>query len=110
MEQPMSAAEVPGYIASVQAVMPEIHLEAARWAAAGDDVLIEWTITGTVAGQAVSWSGADRFTLRGEHAVEGVAYFDTLPLWARLDPSSRGVQSREMPAWRRVAPMQTSSR
>ena len=43
----------------------------------------------------MSWDGADRFTLRGDRAVEGVAYFDTLPIWQKVNPSLRDVLSTD---------------
>jgi hypothetical protein len=30
--------------------------------------------------------GVDRFSLKGDRATYGIAYFDTLQLWARVDP------------------------
>jgi ketosteroid isomerase-like protein len=87
MESPISSAEIPDYVRKLKAAAPDISLRVHRWAAADDFVLIEWTITTTVNDEAVEWSGVDRFTLRGDRAVYGVAYFDTLPLWAHLDPS-----------------------
>jgi hypothetical protein len=81
--------EIPDYLRRLQSVAPDIHLEPTRWAASGDEVFIEWTMTATRHGDddAARWSGVDRFTLRGDRAIEGIAYFDTAPLWARLDPS-----------------------
>lgn len=76
--------EIPDYVRRLKALAPDIHLEPRRWAAAGADVLIEWTISLTRDGEAVTWDGVDRFTLDGDRAVEGVAYFDTSPIWARL--------------------------
>ena len=87
MEKAISARQVPAYVARIKSVASDIRLQVKTWAARGDDVLIEWVISATFAGEAVQWAGADRFTLRGDRALEGVAYFDTLPLWARLDPS-----------------------
>lgn len=87
MHEPLAGTDVPDYVAAIQRAMPDVRLRVDRWAASGEDVLIEWTMEGTFAGAQVSWSGADRFTLRDEEAIEGVAYFDTLPLWSRVDPS-----------------------
>jgi ketosteroid isomerase-like protein len=87
MREPLPAANVADYVRSLLAVAPDLTLRVERWAARDDSVLIEWTISGGFRGETVRWSGVDRFTLRGERAVEGVAYFDTLPLWARIDPS-----------------------
>jgi len=95
MEEPLSQHKIADYVRQLQKVAPDIRLEVARWAARGDDVLVEWTIRATWQDEEVSWMGVDRFTLRGDRAVEGVAYFDTLPLWARIDPSMRRESSLE---------------
>jgi hypothetical protein len=95
MEAPISASEIPGYVQRLLDILPDITLAPTRWAANDDTVLIEWTITATFRGEAVSWDGADRFTLRGDRAVEGVAYFDTLPIWQRVNPALREVVSTD---------------
>lgn len=87
MEAPIPAPEIPDYVRRILRAAPDIRLDVESWAASQDIVLIEWTITTTIAGEERRWGGADRFTLRGDRAVEGVAYFDTLPLWAAVDPS-----------------------
>ena len=46
-------------------------------------------MSASVRGQQVQWEGADRFTLKGDRAIYGVAYFDTLPLWVAIDPSMK---------------------
>jgi hypothetical protein len=50
-------------------------------------------LTASVAGRQLSRDGIDHFTLRGDRAVEGIAYFDTLPLWTRLDPTMQRTSS-----------------
>jgi ketosteroid isomerase-like protein len=86
MKAPLPGSQVPAYVERITRSFPDISLRVKRWAASGDDVLIEWTITTTLAGSRVEVPGADRFTLRDGRAIEGVAYFDTLPLWALLEP------------------------
>ena len=86
MAAPIGADEIPGYVERLLAALPDITLTPKSWAAQGAVVLIEWTITATFRDRKVSWDGADRFTLRGDRAVEGVAYFDTLPIWRAIDP------------------------
>jgi hypothetical protein len=56
---------------------------------AGDHLFIEWTITMTPPGEdePITWEGVDRFTLKGDRAVEGIAYFDTSPMWTRIGAS-----------------------
>ncbi len=80
-------AEIPDYLRRVKTLVPDISLRPLRWAQTEDGVLIEWEISGTFRDQQLSWRGADRFTLRGDRATEGVAYFDTHRLWVNADPS-----------------------
>lgn len=87
MEAPIAHHEIPDYVRRIKSASPDISLAVDRWAARDDFVLIEWTITASLRGEPVSWSGVDRFTLKGDRAIEGIAYFDSLPLWARVDPS-----------------------
>jgi SnoaL-like protein len=81
--------EIPDYVRRLKSAAPDITLRPKRWAASGDDVFIEWTISMTPpdGDRPISWDGVDRFTLEGDRAREGVAYFDTSPIWARLDPT-----------------------
>jgi uncharacterized protein (TIGR02246 family) len=87
MEEPLPVDQIADYVRALQQLVPNMRLTVDRWAARGDDVLIEWTVNATLQGEETSWKGVDRFTLRGDRAVECVAYFDTLPLRAKLDPS-----------------------
>ena len=87
MTEPIGRSEIVDYVRRFTSVAPDISLRPIRWAARDDYVLIEWTITATFNGEPISWYGVDRFTLRGDRATEGIAYFDSLPLWARVDPS-----------------------
>lgn len=87
MREPISRADVPAYVRQLTTLVPDLSLAVRHWSSAGDVVLIEWVLTGTFDGEPVEITGADRFTLRGDQAVEGVAYFDTNPLWARIDPA-----------------------
>ena len=62
------------------ALMPDLHGRTRRWGETEDGVLIEHTLTGTLAGKQVSWDLTDRITLRDGRVVERIAYFDPLPL------------------------------
>lgn len=77
MAAPIPHTEIPAYVDRIKRAVPDISLRVLNWASVDDRVLIEWEITGTFGGAPVAWRGADRFTLRGDRAVEGVAYFDT---------------------------------
>jgi hypothetical protein len=87
MAAPIPHSAIPAYVERIKALVPDISLRVLNWAAIDSGVLIEWEITGSFAGEQLAWRGADRFALRGDRAVEGVAYFDTHALWARIDPS-----------------------
>ena len=87
MARPIPARQVPDYVRRIKALVPDLSLEVDNWAARGEVVLIEWTIRGTFDGERLSWKGMDRFSLRDDKAKEGVAYFDTFPLWVRIDPT-----------------------
>ncbi|MGH2963777.1 MAG: nuclear transport factor 2 family protein [Solirubrobacterales bacterium] len=95
MEQPISAEEIPDYIRGIKAALPDVSLAVERWLAGEDFVLIEWVMGGTLFGRDVRWAGADRFTLRGDRATDGVAYFDSLPLWSLVDRSMARESSLE---------------
>ena len=86
MKEPLPAEGIADYVRSVLALAPDLRLRVDRWAQGDDFVLIEWTISASFRGEPVEWSGVDRFSLRGDRATYGVAYFDTLPLWAKVDP------------------------
>lgn len=89
MERPIGKAEITAHVARVQTLIPDQRIEVKRWADNGDDVFIEWTAFASFRGESVSWSGASRFTLRDGLIVEEIAYFDTLPLRALIDPGLR---------------------
>ena len=105
MSHPIGHSEILDYVRRIKEVAPDISLRPTRWATAEDYVLIEWTITATFDGEPVSWDGVDRFTLRDDRATEGIAYFDSLPLWARLDPSMQRGSALETAAARAGDPV-----
>jgi hypothetical protein len=87
MSLPLPASEIVGYIAGVKAAAPELHLIPKGWAARGELLYIDWTMYSTVAGEPVQWNGADKCIMRGDRATYIEAFFDTHPLWVRVDPS-----------------------
>jgi ketosteroid isomerase-like protein len=80
---PIPRDELPAFVDSLLAVWPDHRIEATRWAATDDGVLIEWVTTGTLAGSPIELRGADRYTLRDGKVSEGVAYFDPRPVLER---------------------------
>jgi ketosteroid isomerase-like protein len=93
MPRPITREEEPGYISGLKEAIPDLKLELTRWGETKDGVLVEWRITGTLADEPLEVVGADHFTLRGDKAVEGVAYFDTYPIWSRIDSSMKRDQT-----------------
>jgi SAM-dependent methyltransferase len=79
MAEPIGADAVPRHIERLMAAIPDVSLRVLRWAIGDEHLFIEWELTGTLGDAPLAVSGVDRFTLRGERAVEGVAYFDTAP-------------------------------
>lgn len=67
--------------ASLLSLVPDLNAEVHRWGETRDGLLIEFTLSGSVAGVAVSWPAIDRIVLRGDGlASERVSRFDSLPL------------------------------
>jgi ketosteroid isomerase-like protein len=57
--------------------IPDLTNEVRRWGVTADGVLIEFTLSGTVGGRAVSWDVVDRFVVGDDGlATERVSYFD----------------------------------
>jgi SnoaL-like protein len=97
--------EIPDYVRRLKSFVPDISLEPKRWASSGNDLFIEWTISMTPPGEdePISWDGVDRFTLKGDRAVEGIAYFDTSPMWGRMGASPEEGDLLDAAATRREA-------
>ena len=90
MDKPLIRDEIPAHQARTSTLLPDISVCVTRSAINGSDVFIEWESSGTFLGRRVNWGGASRFTLRDGLIVEEVAYFDTLPLRALVDPRIGG--------------------
>jgi hypothetical protein len=61
--------------------IPDLTGEVHRWGATSDGVLIEFTLSGTVAGKPISWNAVDRFVVGlAGLATERVSYFDSAPV------------------------------
>jgi hypothetical protein len=85
MEQATDRAGLSEFFQAGFAMMPDFRISPTRWAAAADDVLIEWTAKGTVGGQQIAWNGMDRFTFDAEMIVEARAYYDTRPIMEAVE-------------------------
>jgi SnoaL-like domain len=92
MSKPITGAQEPEYARRAKLMMPDIAVEIRAAAFDGDVVFVEYTTRGTpasgaLAGRRLSWDGIGRFRLRGDRVIDAVGRWDTLPLWAELEPS-----------------------
>ncbi len=69
MARPVAYADAPDYVRRIKSSLPDVRLEVRDWAARGNTVFIEWTMTATVRGTPVTWDGADRIILRDGLAI-----------------------------------------
>ena len=77
MTEPANREGVVAHFAQTLAQLPDLRVAVIRWAPTGESVLIEWRATATVMNQPVSWTGVDRFALRGDRMYEARVYWDT---------------------------------
>lgn len=71
--------------AKILALTPDLTGEVHRWGATEDGVLVEFTLSGSVAGTSVSWRAVDHLVLREDGlASERVSYFDSAPIVLRI--------------------------
>jgi hypothetical protein len=67
--------------AGLLALVPDLTADVHRWGETPNGVLIEFTLSGSIAGVPVSWRAVDRVALRDDGlASERVSYFDSAPL------------------------------
>jgi len=69
-----------GFVRPLFELIGDLHGEVQDWAARGDVIYIELALRGTLGGRPVVLTTCDRITLRGERAIERLAYSDPLPL------------------------------
>ena len=73
---------------------PGLTVTVHRWAASGDVVFIEFTLSGEFGGRQLSWPAVDRFFLRDGLIAERVNYADGAKLFVEILKRPRG--------WRRL--------
>jgi len=67
--------------ATILDLVPDLTGEVHAWGATEDGLLVEFTLSGSVAGVPISWPAVDRIVLGPDGlATERVSYFDTAPL------------------------------
>ncbi|MEW6777247.1 MAG: nuclear transport factor 2 family protein [Bdellovibrionota bacterium] len=74
------------------AALPDMTGKITRWSATGETLFIEMTFAATVGGKKTEWKNVDRFLFRGAKAVERVAYFNPLKLYAAFLMSPSGIR------------------
>jgi len=84
MREPGDREAVVELFRGVLAQLPDLRIGVIRWAPTGDAVMIEWRATATLAGRPLSWTGVDRFNIRGERMYEGQVYWDTRGVAERM--------------------------
>lgn len=77
MTEPADREGVVEHFRQVLTQLPDLKVDVLQWAPTGDAVMIEWRASATVAGQALSWQGVDRFNVRGDRMYKGQVYWDT---------------------------------
>ena len=87
LASPLNGSAVPRWSEGIKAALHDFTFQAEEWASRGNLVFLQWTSTATVGGRSLRWSGVDRFRLRDGRIAEEVVYFDTLQIWAALDPA-----------------------
>lgn len=90
LEAPMTPAthtlaEGKRAFAALLRVVPDLEAVVHRWGPTEDGLLIEFTLSGTAAGAALSWDAVDRIVLREDGlATSRISYFDSGPLLRTL--------------------------
>ena len=93
MTEPADRERVVEHFRGVLQRLPDLRIEIIRWAPTGDAVLLEWKAQATVAGRAVSWTGVDRFSIRGDRMYEATVYWDTRKVADRMAAAMQSVQT-----------------
>jgi SnoaL-like domain len=98
MVTPITGAEEPEYARRAKLLMPDVGIAIRASACQDDVVFVEYTTSGTPAagrlqGRHLSWEGIGRFTLRDDRVIDAVGRWDTLPLWAELEPAMGRTES-----------------
>lgn len=94
MSAPGDREAVVEHFRGVLAQLPDLRIEVVRWAPTGDAAIVEWRASATIAGQPISWSGVDRFNIRGDRMYEAMVYWDTRGLAERMGAIIQAAQAR----------------
>jgi ketosteroid isomerase-like protein len=92
MTSPTDRNGVLQHFTDVLRHLPDTRVEVIRWAPTGDTVIIEWRAHATVAGKPMTWTGIDRFGIRGERMYEARVYWDTRQVAAQMAAAVQSAQ------------------
>ncbi len=100
MVEPLPRTRVGEYMAHILETFPGFRFEVAAWSAVEDRVFVETVASATLDGRPITWPAMYSITLRGDRALFGRAYFDRVPMLARISPSMtlREADALGMPA------------
>jgi ketosteroid isomerase-like protein len=83
---------------------PGLHGTVHDWAARGDVLFIDFTLSCEFGGRELSWHALDRFLLRDGLAAERINYFDSMAVFVEILRRPRGwrnlARARLMPSFR----------
>ena len=96
MKEPLHGREVGAYMERVLLTLPGFGFEILTTAVEGDTLFVEARNRADLGGETVVWNTVYCLTLRGSRVLRGRAYFDRIPLMARLFPT---VALAEAAAW-----------
>jgi limonene-1,2-epoxide hydrolase len=97
MTEPLPRSQVGKYIAGVLSTLKEFRFEITASCAAGDRVFAEARNSAIVGGERVEWDSVYSIVLRGDRVLRGRAYFDRIPVLARLAPALPLGEANAMP-------------
>jgi hypothetical protein len=66
------------------AMIPDLRAEVLNWAHREGAVYIEFRMSGTIAGNPITWEAVDRYRLEDGKVRQRIAYFDPLPLAGKV--------------------------
>ncbi|GBE66506.1 hypothetical protein MFM001_29680 [Mycobacterium sp. MFM001] len=71
-------------------LVPDLHADVHAVGHSGQEVFIEFTLSGTYGGKPIAWDAVDRFTFTDSLIAQRVSYFNAGPLMLKLLGRPRG--------------------
>ncbi len=76
-------------------VAPDTQMRLLHWAQRDDTLFTEWELTCTLNGRPFKVTGANRFRMKGDKALDATAYVDRLNILQFFDPAIARLDFRE---------------